>query len=69
MTNSIFETIVVNPKFAEPAIEYAHSQEYKAKRRIQEKEWEKLPLAKEPDDAFWKKLDSHIHNKLITQKF
>jgi len=66
MTKSIFETIVVDPKFAEPAIEYAHSDEYKAKRKIQEKEWEKLPMAKEPDDNFWAKMDKHIHNKVAS---
>jgi len=59
MTKSIFETIVVDPKFAEPAIEYAHSDEYKAKRKIQEKEWAKLPMAKEPDEAFLKALGEH----------
>ena len=63
MTKSIFETIVVDPKFAEPAIEYAHSDEYKAKRKIQEKEWRKLPMAKTPDDNFWKKMDAKLDNK------
>ena len=66
MTKSIFETIVVDPKFAEPAIEYAHSDEYKAKRRIQEKEWEKLPLAKEASKTDIEKIMAFYSNKVAS---
>ena len=66
MTKSIFETIVVDPKFAEPAIEYAHSDEYKAKRRIQEKEWENLPLAKEASKDDIAKIMAFYTNKVAS---
>ena len=66
MTKSIFETIVVDPKFAEPAIEYAHSEEYKEKRKIQEKEWEKLPLAKEATKADIKKVMAFYSSKVAS---
>jgi len=60
MTKSIFKPIVVNPKVAKRAIEYANSKKYKEKRTNQENEWGKMPLAKKPDEDFWKRFDKNI---------
>jgi hypothetical protein len=46
MTKSIFETIIVDPKFAEPAIEFAHSKETTKRRLETQKEWQNMPKAK-----------------------
>jgi hypothetical protein len=46
MTKSIFETIIVDPKFAKPAIEYAHSKEMVEKRLDSQKEWQNMPKVK-----------------------
>jgi len=56
MTKSIFKPIVVNPKVAKRAIEYTGSKKYKEKRKNQENEWGKMPLAKSPIRIFGKDL-------------
>ena len=46
MTKSIFETIVVDPEYAESAIEYAHSKDITKKRVDSQKKCQKMPKAK-----------------------
>jgi hypothetical protein len=46
MTKSIFETIIVDPEYAESAIEYAHSKDITKKRIESQKEWQNMPKAR-----------------------